>query len=481
MSKYLKIFLFDLLTICLLLLVSYNWFLFKAKRLEQNFVVYKTELEQSLLDDFNRAKSSFLDEKNALVDANNVLLDANKKLDYKLMSERYSFMNENAEIKRQLQGEIDSLYLQGLRDDEKDVYNEGIKTRKFLDRLIKDIPTGRNNGICRITTVGVRLSYEPSALCESIGTVDRGGCDQWNYCEDKNLLVSLSTNPNDMSESDILVLAADEYARSQDPWGPIEKKDGQMWSVVGYESFVYLQPPHSPFDISHNFFLPTPVDARLDVSMGYSRSQYKLHASFFHHDVTDLLHPVDITKKTELVSVFFSHDRTYNGVNRITYTSRLMLHMKVDSYGLWNTNKAHPPELEPKRYHDRTRSKLRLLSRYKFTLAFENTSEDDWVTEKIWQPLISGCVPIFLGASNIDEIVPMTKSFINVRDFPDPKDLADYLNYLDKNDTAYMEYFKWKNDPLPDSIIQQSKKSFKYNLCRLCDYYWTSFSNETSL
>jgi hypothetical protein len=34
--------------------------------------------------------------------------------------------------------------------------------------------------------------------------------------------------------------------------------------------------------------------------------------------------------------------------------------------------------------------------------------------------------------------------YINVLDFKSPKDLADYLLYLDKNATAYNVYFKWK-------------------------------------
>ena len=34
--------------------------------------------------------------------------------------------------------------------------------------------------------------------------------------------------------------------------------------------------------------------------------------------------------------------------------------------------------------------------------------------------------------------------FINALDFKSPKHLAEYLNYLDNNQTAYNSYFKWK-------------------------------------
>lgn len=35
-------------------------------------------------------------------------------------------------------------------------------------------------------------------------------------------------------------------------------------------------------------------------------------------------------------------------------------------------------------------------------------------------------------------------SFIHVDEYPGPKQLAEYLNQLDKNDDLYNEYFKWK-------------------------------------
>ncbi|GIX93846.1 glycoprotein 3-alpha-L-fucosyltransferase A [Caerostris extrusa] len=35
-------------------------------------------------------------------------------------------------------------------------------------------------------------------------------------------------------------------------------------------------------------------------------------------------------------------------------------------------------------------------------------------------------------------------SYIHVDDFSSPKELAEYLTVLDKNDTLYNEYFRWK-------------------------------------
>ena len=90
---------------------------------------------------------------------------------------------------------------------------------------------------------------------------------------------------------------------------------------------------------------------------------------------------------------------------------------------------------------------LKTLRRYKFYLAFENANCVDYISEKYWiTSLQNNIVPVVLGGGNYsNRNLAVPGSFINVMDFKTVKDLADYLVMLDKNDTAYNEYFSWKD------------------------------------
>ena len=44
---------------------------------------------------------------------------------------------------------------------------------------------------------------------------------------------------------------------------------------------------------------------------------------------------------------------------------------------------------------------------------------------------------VYIGAPNIREYTPGPKSYIDIRDFPDPKDLVAKLRELDADDDAY--------------------------------------------
>ncbi|KAH8026071.1 hypothetical protein HPB51_015420 [Rhipicephalus microplus] len=103
-----------------------------------------------------------------------------------------------------------------------------------------------------------------------------------------------------------------------------------------------------------------------------------------------------------------------------------------------------------------------LLDRdYKFYLAFENSNCKDYITEKFFvNGLGRDVVPIVMGARPLDYVrASPTRSFIHVEDFPSVKALAEYLHLLDRNETLYNEYLRWKGS---GEFINT------YFWCRLC-------------
>ena len=85
----------------------------------------------------------------------------------------------------------------------------------------------------------------------------------------------------------------------------------------------------------------------------------------------------------------------------------------------------------------------------------------DHITKKYWRnSLERGLVPIVLGGAYYNPKLVIPGSFINAADFDSVKDLADYLKYLDKNDTAYNQYFEWKT--------KYKVVKYQFWLCQLC-------------
>lgn len=87
-----------------------------------------------------------------------------------------------------------------------------------------------------------------------------------------------------------------------------------------------------------------------------------------------------------------------------------------------------------------------VISNYMFNMAFENSLEPGYVTEKPFDALISGTVPIYLGdAKHLKRLLPHPKAVIFLEDFDsDPAKLAVYLKMLTNNETAYEEHRAWR-------------------------------------
>jgi len=97
---------------------------------------------------------------------------------------------------------------------------------------------------------------------------------------------------------------------------------------------------------------------------------------------------------------------------RQAFVASLMQHIAVDSYGKCLHNAEFPAHEE--RVFGST--KLPLFARYQFALALENSLAHDYVTEKFYQPLIAGAVPIYLGVSlSLSLALSLSLSFVGRR------------------------------------------------------------------
>ncbi len=77
-------------------------------------------------------------------------------------------------------------------------------------------------------------------------------------------------------------------------------------------------------------------------------------------------------------------------------------------------------------------SKWETLKNYKFCICYENMKDQlGYMTEKLFDCLIGGCVPVYWGASNVADYVPR-ECFIDARDFAAYEDLYEYMRLMDR-------------------------------------------------
>ena len=77
-------------------------------------------------------------------------------------------------------------------------------------------------------------------------------------------------------------------------------------------------------------------------------------------------------------------------------------------------------------------------------------------------------IPVVMGAHPLDyKLVAPEHSYIHIEDFEGPKELAEYLLYLDSNDDEYNKYFEWKGT---GEIISLSNLNYFCLVCAMVHY-----------
>eukprot|EP00878_Enallax_costatus_P029156 GHUV01031589.1.p1 GENE.GHUV01031589.1~~GHUV01031589.1.p1 ORF type:complete len:254 (+),score=17.22 GHUV01031589.1:454-1215(+) len=138
--------------------------------------------------------------------------------------------------------------------------------------------------------------------------------------------------------------------------------------------------------------------------------------------------------------------------------------MQVHSYGRCDRNREFPANT----------SKIELFRRYKFCVAMENSLSYEYITEKIWDALAAGCVPIYLGSLAYRDIVPDPHGVILYGpsgNASSVKELDELLDQLGSDEYLYNRLIRWKHQPIHHlnpgyqayrKLVQQN------NECRMC-------------
>lgn len=135
--------------------------------------------------------------------------------------------------------------------------------------------------------------------------------------------------------------------------------------------------------------------------------------------------------------VLINSNKLYKGTGEL-YTER----RKAISF-FWNSNEfdlyGHLWEGVPRwKGIVNGEEKLNVLKQYKFCICFENmTKQRGYISEKINEVFVSGCVPIYYGATNICDYVP-PECFIDFRNFNSYQQLYQFMKTM--NQKTYETY-----------------------------------------
>jgi glycosyltransferase involved in cell wall biosynthesis len=92
------------------------------------------------------------------------------------------------------------------------------------------------------------------------------------------------------------------------------------------------------------------------------------------------------------------------------------------------------------------------MSRYKYSICYENMILEGWITEKLFDCLYSGVVPIYLGAPDIAEAVDPA-CYIDAREFANYAEMQKYLDSV--SDADYERFRMAGRDYLASAQYQQ--------------------------
>ena len=145
----------------------------------------------------------------------------------------------------------------------------------------------------------------------------------------------------------------------------------------------------------------------------------------------DRNYPADVLKeKPYFANLVAGHDSEHN--YRSIFFDKLSAYKRVEAAG--NLRYNMPDGMRVNWLDD---SKTNFQRKSKFTICFESTAHEGFITEKITDAFFADTIPIYYGSSTITEIFNKD-AFINVADYESLDAVVEKVKELDQDDEKYL-------------------------------------------
>ncbi|KAM9319086.1 alpha-(1,3)-fucosyltransferase 4-like [Pholidichthys leucotaenia] len=221
-----------------------------------------------------------------------------------------------------------------------------------------------------------------------------------------------------------------EIATGADGLPPEPRPRAQKWIWMNFESPTHTRMLWSMEGV-FNFTMSYRTDSDIFLPYGYlvprARTADAPRSRFAH-----ALHRRSSAPRSRLVAWVISNWSQSQA--RVTFYYQLRRYVRIDVFG-----RAGRPLPRG------SVSVVGQVTRYLFYLALENSQHTDYITEKLWNAVRGGAIPVVLGPSrqNYERFLP-PEAFIHVNDFPTVEELARYLLMLRRNPDRLRRHLNWR-------------------------------------
>ena len=156
--------------------------------------------------------------------------------------------------------------------------------------------------------------------------------------------------------------------------------------------------------------------------------------------------------------------------HRINLLVALSKHFPVFSMGRCEQNIA-PPTGDVGRLGD-FEAQQEMKSNYMFYFALENGVQcPHYMTEKIFDALTRGSIPIYIGWDGFEEYIPSKDAVIDLRDYESIDHLAAKLAKIATSESEYAKYHAWRYKSPTEwplkfrNLVRQVSSDLKFGIC----------------